>query len=165
MTQQPINLSNASSSHQSGATLLISLILLIAISIVSLVSMRTSLLDLVITNNKQQFANTFEAAEQVTSTRFSTMDFSVTGTELTGAQIINFGSVAVSSKDSDGDAVQVATVNSEVRYRTQGPTTGWELDQYGAAYHFQLNVEADSLGRGANSNHQTGFFIIAPSAE
>jgi len=60
---------------QSGATLFIGLMLLLAISIVSLAAMRSSILELVMTNNKQQFSYAFEAAELVVSQRFDDVDF------------------------------------------------------------------------------------------
>ncbi len=156
--------------QQTGATLFIGLILLLAISIVSLVAMRTSILDLTIANNKQQFTNTFEAAEQITNSRLTTMGLSITGTEAPNSIIndANFvydtgrDSVELTGKNAADQNVVIANVKSEIRYRNKGPTTGWQLDQYGAAYHFQMNTRAQAPGRGANSNHRIGFYIVSP---
>jgi len=150
---------------QSGATLFICLVLLLGISIVSLAAMRTSVLDLTIANNKQQFANTFEAAEEVINQRISAMSLNITGTETTDQVIAEDSSITDTSVDginSAGDAIRIADVESEVLFRTTGPASGWQLNQSGSAYHFQMNVNAQSPGRGANSNHRIGFYIIAP---
>lgn len=148
---------------QTGATLFVGLILLVAISIISLAAMRTSLLDLAITNNKQQFTNTFEASEQVVNTRLTNMQLAITGTQTTGDIIPGSNqTIAVTTLNTAGANVTVADVNSDVTYRTLGTGTGWALN--GSAYHFQLNVRAVAPGRGANSNHRVGFFIVAPSA-
>lgn len=158
---------------QTGATLFIGLILLLAISIVSLIAMRTSILDLTIANNKQQFTNSFEAAEQVTNNRFSKLKLSITGTEIAGA-IINDGnftyptgqeSINVIAKNAANVDVVVAKVKSEVSFRVTGPTTGWQLDKYGTAYHFQMNTKAQTPGRNANANHRVGFYIVSAAGE
>jgi len=50
MNTKPLN-------QQHGATLFIGLMLLLAISLISLAAMRTSILDLMIANNQQQYAS------------------------------------------------------------------------------------------------------------
>lgn len=147
---------------QSGATLVIGLILLIAISIISLAAMRTSLLDLAITNNKQQFTNTFESAEQVVNTRLTNMQLAITGVQAIDSEVAgSVRNMQVTAKNSADADVVIADVESNVTFRTEGTGIGWELD--GSAFHFQLNVQAKAPGRGANSNHRVGFFIVAPN--
>jgi len=155
---------------QSGATLFIGLMLLLAISIVSIAAMRTSILDLVMTNNKQQFSYCFEAAEQVVSSRFDNLNFIINPT------IANNTIVAGQTRNNvpitfTAGSDPAAWVNSSIRFRTVGLAEGWSLDQTGNAYHFQIDAqtttidpsEANASGRGASCNHRVGFYRIAPN--
>ncbi len=148
---------------QTGATLFIGLILLLAISIVSLVAMRTSILDLTIANNKQQFTNTFEAAERVINNRLSNLNMEISGTETTDELVPNatLSNLVVNATNSAGNSIPIARVNSEVRYRLEGGALGNDLGT-GRAFHFQMDTEALSPGRGTASNHRVGFYIVAP---
>jgi len=149
---------------QTGATLFIGLILLLAISIVSLVAMRTSILDLTIANNKQQFTNTFEAAEQIVNTRLSTLVLNIDGTEAMDSVLpdTSLSDIDISSRNNAGNTVTIAQVDSEIRFRLTGGATGNDLSAGASAYHFQMDTEAMSPGRGTNSNHRVGFYIVAP---
>jgi hypothetical protein len=150
---------------QQGSTLFISLMLLLAISIVSLAGMRTSLLELVIANNKQQFSNTFQAAEKVANDKLAALSLSINGTEVADQTIETFTEVDVfAGKDQDAAAIKIAKVNSKILYRSQTPSLGWDLNQ-GVAYHFQMEVEAEAPSEKSKSKHKTGFYIIAPSAK
>jgi len=149
---------------QRGATLFIGLLLLLAISIVSLAAMRTSILDLVIANNKQQFLNSFEAAENTLKNTLANSRLTVTGTEQRGD--ILFASQnpeIITAENAMGTDVNIAEVVTEIRYQNQGTALGWELN--GTAYHFVLDAEAESTGRGTNANHRTGFYIVAPGTD
>ena len=152
-------------SKQTGATLFISLMLLIGISLISLAAMRSSLLELVIANNKQQYSNTFQAAEQVINQRFSNLNLAIQGTEPKDVPLAGYtiaGTVVTDGKAVD--PITTAFVDSAIIYRGQGPSTGWDLDQFGLAYHFYINAEASAPGRGGVSRHRAGFYIVAPSA-
>jgi len=145
---------------QTGATLFIGLVLLLAISILSLAAMRTSVLDLVIANNKQQFSYAFEAAEQIGNERLVNFDLSITGLEPINLPLPNTQQNAVvTSKNNDEAEITVANVNSQVSYRGEGTTTGWGLGAGSAAYHFEMDITAQTPGRGATANHQVGFVI------
>jgi len=143
---------------QKGATLFIGLMLLLAISIMSLAAMRTSVLDLIIANNNQQFAYTFEASEEIAEQRMSNMIFPLPAIPVSGT-IINgtTNNNEIISKTVAGD-VKTADVKSEVFYRTRGTAPGWDLTA--RSYHFNLDVEAKAPGRGAAANHRVGFYVI-----
>lgn len=143
---------------QTGATLFMGLMLLLAISLISLAAMRTSILDLMIANNQQQYAYTFQAAEQVVNDNLTTMSLNIEGTELAGDTVENFSAVEVNSKTSSNQTVKVADVGSEVIYRSKGSAAGWQLG--GSVYHFQMDVNAKAPGRGAASNQRIGFYIV-----
>lgn len=149
---------------QKGSTLFISLMLLLAISIISLAGMRTSLLELVIANNKQQFSNTFQAAEEVISDKLGSLSLAIDGSEMPDDEIETFANVNVTSgKDEDNADIKTATVSAKVIYRNQTPSLGWDLNQ-GVAYHFQIDATATAPSGKSVSKHKTGFYIIAPAA-
>lgn len=146
---------------QQGATLFIGLLLLLAISIVSLAAMRTSILDLIIANNKQQFLNTFEASEQVLNQTVSDISLTISGTEQRGDIVQSSGTATtISTLNAAGDSVDIADVDTEIRYQNRGYALGWEMDA--VAYHFQIDSEAESTGRGTTANHRAGFYIVSP---
>jgi len=149
---------------QTGATLFVGLILLIAISVISLAAMRTSILDLIIATNKQQFTYTFESSEQVINQRLSTMSLSLSGTPTPNSNMPNTTQIdVVQYPNSSGQDITVANVRSNVCFRNVGLALGYDLTN-GSAYHFQLNAVADAPARGANAQHRLGFFIIGPGA-
>lgn len=143
---------------QKGATLFMGLMLLLAISLISLAAMRTSILDLMIANNQQQYAYTFQAAEQVVNEQLADMNLNILGTEDAGDTVVTFDAVEVNSKNSSDETIKVADVASQVIYREKGIATGWQLD--GSLYHFQMDVNANAPGRGATSNQRVGFYIV-----
>ena len=155
--------------RQNGATLFIGLMLLIAISIVSLAAMRTSVLDLVITNNKQQFVDTFESAEQVINAAIKNPSLAINGNEFRGDIIADSGTTPddfitqTTKTNNAGQQVVVADIDTEIMYSNQGSADGWELND-STAYYFQLDAEAESRGRNTRANHRVGFYIVAPNA-
>jgi Tfp pilus assembly protein PilX len=147
---------------QTGSTLFICLLLLLAISIISLAGMRTSLLELVIANNKQQFSNTFQAAEEIIDTRMSTIAVTLTGAEVAD-QVIP-GTTQTDTSVTNGAGQETALVTSSISYRKEAPASGWGLD-VAVAHHFQVDATATASAKNAESQHRSGFFIVAPSAK
>ena len=147
---------------QQGSTLFISLMLLLAISIISLAGMRTSLLELVIANNKQQFSNTFQAAEEVINAQLASINLAIDGTEVADELITTFAAFDVTSgKDENSADITTASVTSRVIYRNQTPALGWDFSK-GVAYHFQIDATATAPSGKSISKHKTGFYIVAP---
>jgi len=124
--------------------------------------MRTSVLDLIMANNKQQYTYTFEAAEQIINQRMTNMNISIDGTEAANTTLnATKQLVGINYKNSDKVDVKTADVDSVVTYRGTGSALGWSLS--GQAYHFQLDAEAKAPSRGAKANHRVGFYIVAPN--
>ena len=146
---------------QQGSTLFICLMLLLAISIISLASMRTSLLELVIANNKQQFSNTFQASEEVINSRLGALNINFTGTEVPD-QVLTLETV--NDFPITVNTVPTAYVDSKIIYRTRTAAIGWELGT-GLAFHFQIEAKADSPAQTATSEQRVGFYIVAPTSD
>ena len=142
--------------QQHGSTLFICLMLLLAISIISLAAMRTSLLELVIANNKQQYSNTFQASEEIINTRLGSLDLEFKGTEVPD-QVVTTDIVPPVNANIDNST-------STIIYRNKTPAAGWELGS-GIAYHFQIEAKAKSIARNAVSEQRVGFYVVAPSSE
>ena len=143
-------------SLQQGSTLFICLMLLLAISIISLAAMRTSLLELVIANNKQQYSNTFQASEELINARLAKLNIAFTGTEIPDQVVTTDTVPPINTKVGDS----IITII----YRNKTPAIGWELGS-GLAYHFQIEAEAKSAARNAVSEQRVGFYIVAPTSE
>ena len=143
-------------SLQHGSTLFICLMLLLAISIISLAAMRTSLLELVIANNKQQYSNTFQASEELINTRLGNLDIAFTGTEAPDDLISTESVTPVNANIGD------STI--KLFYRNKTPAIGWELGS-GIAFHFQIEAKAKSAARNAVSEQRVGFYVVAPTSE
>lgn len=143
---------------QTGSTLFICLMLLLAISIISLASMRTSLLELVIANNKQQYSNTFQAAEQAINFRLANLALVIDGTVASGDVVFTENGVAI----TNSDGTQTAIADTQIIFRSQAPSLGWDLGN-GVAYHFQIDATATAAARNAVSQHRNGFYIVAPN--
>ena len=142
---------------QQGSTLFVSLVLLLAISIISLAGMRTSLLELVIANNKQQFSNTFQAAEEVINSRLATLNLTIASIPTAGDVI----GAEVPTTVTNEAGHTTAEVRSNVIYRATVPALGWSIGT-GKAHHFFIDAVATSAARNAESQHQNGFYVIGP---
>ena len=149
---------------QQGSTLFICLMLLLAISIISLAAMRTSLLELVIANNKQQFSNTFQASEQIINSRLGNLTIEFTGTETTDQVLTTENATDDVNVTIGGATMKTATVDSKIIYRTKTAAAGWELGS-GLAYHFQIEAKANSPAQTATSEQRVGFYIVAPTSD
>lgn len=149
---------------EQGSTLFICLMLLLAISIISLAAMRTSLLELVIANNKQQYSNTFQAAEQVIDARLGDLSIDFTGTEVADDVLAGENASTDVNVNIGSQTIKTATVDSKIIYRTKTPAAGWELGS-GLAYHFQMEAKANSTARNAVSEQRVGFYVVAPTSD
>ncbi|MBT8142333.1 MAG: hypothetical protein HKN88_06295 [Gammaproteobacteria bacterium] len=149
--------------QQQGSTLFICLVMLLAISIVSLAGMKNSVLELVIANNKQQFNNTFQAAEAVIDARLNALSVTLDGSEVPDAEKTTLAQTTDVFSSAD-TSKKIATVNTRVFYRTEGPSLGWDINK-GVAHHFQMEAVATAPAKNAVANYRIGFYVVAPSTK
>lgn len=145
---------------QSGAALVVGLILLVVVTVLAIAGMNTATTELAIARNNQNYENAFQAAE--------------TGLELALAQGF-YNTLAVTTLDppaingTDSVDVQIAFQNSTVV-----PDKAFSLGVGSgiAAYHFVATATAESRRAGAGSGvdtdkdasavHTQAFYVVGP---
>jgi type IV pilus assembly protein PilX len=147
---------------QSGAALIIGLILLMVMTILGVTGMSRAILDLRIGDNARQGQAAFEAAQ------------SAIDTEMLSPNPINFDDTVepgdeVRRLDPEyaypADAEQpLATASAVTVFRSEAdlaPGSGWEAGTM-TALHFEIDSEGRSVVRGARSEQVAGFYVMAP---
>lgn len=142
-------------SKQSGAALVVGLILLMVLTVLAISGMNTATTELALANNNQYFENAFQAAEsgidEVLSRPDTDWDLSPTGIDIPERYV----------NPTFGDKVE-----SNVMFRTIGPVI--EVDSPSSlnafeSLHYDAVASGESL-RGATSTHRQGFYFIAPKS-
>ncbi len=137
---------------QTGAALVVGLILLMVLTVLAISGMNTATTELALAQNNQYFENAFQAAEngveEALSLPDTTWDLTATGVTLPRRYI-----------GGGTDAVQTT-----VTFQTTAPVL--EVDRPSSlnafeALHFDAVADGESL-RGATAQHRQGFYYIAP---
>ncbi|MEM1262622.1 MAG: PilX N-terminal domain-containing pilus assembly protein [Pseudomonadota bacterium] len=144
--------------NQSGAALVVGMILLMVLTVLAISGMNTATTELALAQNAQYFESAFQAAESGIEEALSRPD---TEWDLTAAGVtIPRRAVAVAK---DG-VTPVSTVETTVVFQTTAPvletdaTTSMNTFE---ALHYDARADAEAT-RGATSRHRQGFYHIAP---
>lgn len=137
---------NRKCAKQRGAALVTGLVLLIALTLISLTGMHTTAMELAMAGNTQFAQNAFQAAE--------------TGIEraMAGAVLTTDPQVATHDLPGTQDTAQTSTTWISATPNLQGGTS---LGVGFAAHHFEV-VSVGASARAASSTHRQGFFIVGP---
>ena len=146
---------------QHGVALVVSLVLLVVLTLLAVVGMGSSTLELTMAGNAQHQENAFEAAEaavEVEMRRDDIVPLDDPGQldalkENTGRDFV------------DSDGVVQATATGETWYRRTSPANGWELGGGSkfSAYHFD-SIGASTAPRGAADQHTQGYYVVGPGS-
>lgn len=138
-------------SSQSGAALIVGLILLLVLTMLGISGMQTSTFELLQANNSQYAQNAFEAAE-------TGIDRAMISTGLNTA-------IAVVVPETPVDVGSASSFESRTRFAltTNVPQGLFSLGSGGGfqAYHFDINSTGRSA-RNAQSNHTQSFYVVGP---
>ena len=141
----------ATASGQSGAALVVGLLLLMALTVIGASSMNTATLQLVMAGNSQFREEAFQAAES--------------GIETAIAQrVFNVESPSVMPTTSLGDGSYSAETVVTFTQSTPVPDLAFSLGAGSVelkAFHFEA-VAAGTAPRNAVSTHNQGFYVIGP---
>jgi type IV pilus assembly protein PilX len=160
--------------HQSGAALVVGLLLLLVLTILAISGMVTASLELQMAGNQQYQERAFQAAEAGIEQAIARGVFT-TDPAAAAAQYNNSGGTNPTPKRGSGTQTTNCTNQSSsaqdrceyfVRFDQQAGVTpvpggGYSLGTGLQAYHFVV----DSYGvdsRGAVSEHQASFYVIGP---
>jgi type IV pilus assembly protein PilX len=147
---------------QSGAALIVGLILLMVMTVLGITGMSRAILDVRMADNTRQAQAAFEAAQ------------SAIDTEMLSPNPITFDDAVIPDTEVrrldpeyswPADADQpLATAGAITTFRAEAdlaPGSGWEAGTM-VALHFEIDSDGRSVARGARSQQVAGFYVMAP---
>lgn len=150
-------------STQSGAALVIGLVLLMALTLFAVSGMTVSTLDVRMADNAARSQQAFEAAESaVRAEIFRGERLSLLGTEVRNDIVRENDTYAYNPPEADSDS-PLATVAVDTVYRDVLPApSGFEFGTAMRAFHFEVRAAATTPSGDARSNQTAGFYVMAP---
>jgi Tfp pilus assembly protein PilX len=146
---------------QRGVALVISLVLLVVLTLLAVVGMGSSTLELTMAGNAQYQEHAFQAAEAAVEVEMRRDDITPLAApgelpalaENTGRNFVD-----------DAGVVQ-ATASGDTWYRRTSPASGWEIGggTKFTAYHFD-SIGSSTASRGANDQHVQGYYVVGPGS-
>ena len=143
--------------RQSGAALIVGLLLLVVITVLAVSGMSTATTELAMARNDQNYENAFQAAETGLESALAQGQFNAVGT-VTVTQVINSNDSVTAVIQPDGEPTIVPD-----RAFSLGVGSGI------AAYHFLATATAQSernpgnaTDRDSNAVHTQAFYIVGP---
>jgi Tfp pilus assembly protein PilX len=147
--------------RERGVALVVSLALLVVLTLLAVVGMGSSTLELTMAGNAQFQENAFEAAEALVEAELRRDDI---------APLAAPGRLATIPANTDrefvdDDGIVHATASGETWYRRTSPASGWEIGggTKFSAYHFD-GIGASSAARGATDQHVQGYYVVGPGS-
>ena len=145
---------------QSGAALIVSLVLLVVVTVLAISGMNTATTELAMARNDQSYENAFQAAETGLEIALSQGRFNTQVPSIVAQDVTDFESVT-------------AVISYEVA--TQVPDRAFSLGIGTgiAAYHFVVSSTASSkpggvggaaTDRDASATHTQAFYVVGPEA-
>ena len=152
-----------SMARQSGAALVIGLVLLMALTLFAVSGMTVSTLDLRMADNAARSQQAFEAAESaVRAEIFEGQRLSLTGTEVRDDIVRQNNAYAYNPPEANSND-PLATVSVDTVFRdVMAAPSGFEFDVGMRAYHFEVRAAATTPAGDARSNQTAGFYVLAP---
>lgn len=141
--------------RQTGAALVVGLVLLMVLTILGVSGMTTSKLEVFMAGNKQFAENAFQAAETGINRVLESGNFTTAGPVVAPMVVLPNGDTVVTNT-----SFQIATPPPP------RPGLGFSQGLGGggfSAFHFEIDSSGTSQ-RGAVSAHNQGFFVIGPGA-
>ncbi len=147
-----MNISTQTKSKQSGAALVISMVLLMVLTILAISTMRTASLEVAMAGNDQYTQNAFQLAE--------------TGIDEYMAIAVNNGNCAdtgdagicnIASRDVAEMSGSYQASSSFIRHY-DGCPGGYSIGTF-ASYHFEVQATGQTTARSANDQHDQGWLV------
>lgn len=136
---------------QSGAALVIGLVLLVVLTLLAVSSMNSASLEFIMAGNEQYRSNAFQAAE--------------VGIEQTMFQ----GTWSTTDPDGkpygpglNGNDTWATVVNQPVGMAVQGPPYNYDIERF-KTFHFEI-VSTGTSTRGANAVNTQGVMVLSPKS-
>jgi type IV pilus assembly protein PilX len=139
--------------HQSGAALIIGLLLLLVLTVLAISGMSTSTLELQMAGNQQYSERAFQAADTAIETAVSC--------GLYNTNIPTEAAACPAASVDPSDSYDFILYFEPDGGATAVPGGGYSLGSGFQAYHFIVDATGTS-GRGATARHSQSFYIIGP---
>jgi type IV pilus assembly protein PilX len=148
--------------RQSGAALVVSLILLVVVTVLAISGMNTATTELAMARNDQNYENAFQAAETGLETALAQGSFNTTG------KVMPPQTIVVPGRTFDTVSVDIAFEDTTIV-----PDQAFSLGAGSgiAAYHFNATAIAESARAGgvetdrdASAVHTQAFYVVGPGA-
>lgn len=149
--------------QQSGAALVIGLVLLMALTLFAVSGMTVSTLDLRMADNAARSQQAFEAAESaVRAEIFEGERLALTGAEVRN-DVVRQNNAYAYNPPAANSPDPLATVEVDTVYRDVLPApSGYEFGSGMRAFHFEVRAAATTPAGDARSNQTAGFYVMAP---
>ncbi|MEL7449662.1 MAG: PilX N-terminal domain-containing pilus assembly protein [Pseudomonadota bacterium] len=149
--------------RQSGAALVIGLVLLMALTLFAVSGMTVSTMDLRMADNSARSQQAFEAADSaIRAEIFEGQRLALTGTEVRDDIVRQNNAYAYNPPEANSDQ-PLATVSVDTVFRdVMAAPTGFEFDGGQRAFHFEVRAAATTPAGDARSNQTGGFYVLAP---
>ena len=146
------------SSQQSGAALVVSMVLLMVLTLLAISTMNTASLEVAMAGNSQQQETAFQLAE-------IGLDRHVAAAREIACQSADVvGSTACDLADEPVDDMD-GTYTTTTTYRRESSCPGGHSEDEIDSFNFEVRSEGQASNGGATAVHTHGWYICAPSAD
>ena len=148
--------------RQSGAALIVGLILLMVMTLLGITGMSRAITNIRMADNTRQSQAAFQAAQSAIDTEMLdpnpiNFDESV----LPGTVVRQLDPAYNYPADTDQPTATATAVTTFRAEADMAPGTGWEAGTM-TALHFEVESDGRSTARGARSQQVAGFYVMAP---
>jgi len=150
-----MNMFMKKANSQSGAALVVSMVLLMVLTLLAISTMRTASLEITMAGNQQYAENAFQLAETASDEYVAT---AVANANC--ANTLTPGNCDIASTDMDIDGVAYGSYQATNDFvgDTDGCPGGFSEGTF-ATYHFEVQTDGQSASRNARSQHTQGWTV------
>lgn len=147
--------------RQSGAALIVGLILLMVMTLLGITGMSRAITNIRMADNTRQSQAAFQAAQSALDTEMLNPN-PITAIDLTPGLVVRELDPAYNyPADSDQPTATASAVTSFRAESDLAPGSGWEAGTM-VALHFETESDGRSTARGARSQQVARFYVMAP---
>jgi type IV pilus assembly protein PilX len=147
---------------QSGAALIVGLILLMVMTLLGITGMTRAITNIRMADNTRQSQAAFQAAQSALDTEMVDPNpITVDDALVPGVVVRQLDPAYNYPADSDQPTATASAVTTFRAESDLAPGSGWEAGTM-TALHFEIESDARSTARGARSQQVMGFYVMAP---
>jgi hypothetical protein len=149
--------------HQRGAALIVGLILLMVMTLLGISGMGRAILDMQMADNARQSQFAFQAAQSaIDREMLSPVPITVDDALVPGEIVRTLDPPYAYPADVEPPTATATAVTTFQTEADLAPGGGWEAGTM-TALHFAVSTRGESVARGARSQQEAGFYVMAPN--